>query len=203
MSVILTLILFKVLLPEVWLLKTLSCTNPNLIRPLQIGWSLQTKHIQSFTSGGLMHCSRECVYHSNCLSFNFRVSSGRCELNRVTSNNMDNLIEDSGSMYGSKADWISTVAGDCAHITCRTNHKCIPITNGTKCVLVDCGVPPDMTYGSIADFSGTTIGYRATYSCFVNITTKVILTCNEDGRWNGVVCNSSQISTANHNFIRV
>ncbi|KAK6173833.1 hypothetical protein SNE40_017220 [Patella caerulea] len=168
----------------------LSCTNTTLLHNVTTGQMLPNHKIQSFTASGLMICARECVYQTNCLSFNFDTESGLCELTRAIAGSSLPLVSNIGYLYAAKSDWVTAISETCRHVNCPPNHRCVPGLNGTRCVRNDCGIPPTIEFGSSVDYRGTVPGYTASYNCSgIGVKAEVAtLFCSDKGIWEGQQC---------------
>ncbi|KAK6187366.1 hypothetical protein SNE40_005414 [Patella caerulea] len=170
----------------------LTCTALSNINPVYINQKLNGYTIKKFPAEGLMICARECLVQTNCLSFNFDLTSGGCELNRIEANTSNSpLVSMIGTVYALKVDWVNEITELCQHVNCPPKYKCIVELNGTKCVLVDCGEPPIIMFGNKERLNGTAFGDTATYTCSgVEVFSEVInLQCsNLTGEWEGGRC---------------
>ncbi|KAK6173784.1 hypothetical protein SNE40_017184 [Patella caerulea] len=168
----------------------LVCTDNSLLHNATIDQMLPNHKIQSFTAPGLMICARECVYQTNCLSFNFDIESGQCELTRVVAGPSIPLVSKTGYVYAVKSDWVTTIAEKCTHVNCAPNHICVPSKTGDMCVLNDCGIPPVVEFGSSPEYRGTVFGYKATYNCSgIGVKAEIVtFICSDKGIWEGQHC---------------
>ncbi|KAK6173782.1 hypothetical protein SNE40_017182 [Patella caerulea] len=168
----------------------LFCTNTTRVQNVTVGQILPNHKIQSFTAPGLMFCARECVYQTNCLSFNFDTESGQCELTRAIAGPSLPLVSKPGYLYATKSDWLTAIAENCRHVKCLPNHRCVPKLVGTHCVLNDCGIPPAIEFGSSVEYRGTVTGFTASYNCSgVGVKAEIVtLICSDKGIWEGEHC---------------
>ncbi|KAK6173913.1 hypothetical protein SNE40_017286 [Patella caerulea] len=166
------------------------CTDPNFLQRISIGQMLPSHKIQSFIAPGLMVCARECVYQTNCLSFNFDTESGQCELTRAEAGLSLPLVSKPGFVYATKSDWITAIAANCQHVKCPPNHRCVPELNGTHCVLNDCGIPPTIKFAADVDYTETIVGAKLGYNCSrpgMKPQNKT-MTCTPYGSWDVEPC---------------
>ncbi|KAK6172735.1 hypothetical protein SNE40_016336 [Patella caerulea] len=147
------------------------------LKLFQSGYLTYATHLDTIATQGLQHCSRECLYHTNCDSVNFDTTSGQCELNRYkSSTSLSNIIP--GSIYINKRNMNPAIAGPCSGVVCQENYKCVPLINGTKCALVDCGLLPN----DKVKYNGTVIGSKATVYYLFGHNPKEFI-CKNNGTW--------------------
>ncbi|KAK6169074.1 hypothetical protein SNE40_020195 [Patella caerulea] len=167
-----------------------SCTDLSKLSLVHVGQKLENiNKIQSYIVDGLMACSRECLFQTNCLSFNFHLTSGLCELMRIEAD-PSTLVPSPDVAYASKVDWGKELTGSCQYTDCPPNYKCVEGSNGGTCVLTECGLP-FLEYGINPLYNGTGMGCTAVFTCSgLGIHPEnVSLTCSSTtGRWEGGRC---------------
>ncbi|ESO93729.1 hypothetical protein LOTGIDRAFT_153187 [Lottia gigantea] len=167
----------------------LLCTEPNVMKSVRNGEKLEGYLIEATTTS-LMNCGKECVYQTNCLSFNYNTQTGRCELNRNVNSSSSPLISSPGFLYSDKSNWINVVTDPCRDVTCLDNEKCVVKNDTGVCIKYDCYIPSEMLYSGEPLYSGTVTEYDAVYSCSGPgvVREDVTLTCEQNGHWVGGQC---------------
>ncbi|ESO93793.1 hypothetical protein LOTGIDRAFT_153264 [Lottia gigantea] len=165
------------------------CTDPTLLKSVRNCEKLEGYLIEATTTS-LMNCGKECVYQTNCLSFNYNTQTGRCELNRNVNSSSSPLISSPGFLYSDKSNWINVVTDPCRDVTCLDNEKCVVKNDTGVCIKYDCYIPSEMLYSGEPLYSGTVHGYDAVYNCSGPgvVREDVTLTCQPNGQWVGRQC---------------
>ncbi|XP_071099343.1 A disintegrin and metalloproteinase with thrombospondin motifs 9-like [Haliotis cracherodii] len=151
--------------------------------------------IEKFTTSGVVSCAKECLSRRVCLSCNFNLDDGTCELNSeggTVINGTVSLKTEPSYVYSMSLNWTQNILGVCQHHNCAINSRCVETADGGwACVITYCTDPPTVEHANDIDSSinhVTVVNWSLTLECIVGYVPCGTLTCNPDGTWTRVTC---------------
>ncbi|XP_046577116.1 A disintegrin and metalloproteinase with thrombospondin motifs 9-like [Haliotis rubra] len=110
------------------------CTDTGNLPSLKNGYSSAGSPFLNLTTGGLMLCAVECLERSRCMSFNFFLQDGSCEMHDMATS--DQLYEPlSAVVHSDKHQLPQFLARSCESHGCGHHEKCVPEDGGYSCAI--------------------------------------------------------------------
>ncbi|ESO93727.1 hypothetical protein LOTGIDRAFT_153184 [Lottia gigantea] len=185
-----TVRLFILVIQNIIVSTQYTCLDVSMLRNVALYQQLNGLIIQKIRTSSLMNCGKECLYQTNCLSLNFNIKTGWCDLNRNVSGVSFPLVSNADVLYTEKSEFQMILLDACKSHSCPNNYKCLLDSGTALCVIFDCGIPPSVVFGNDKRYEETVLGSTAKYSCSGPgvVREDVTLICEQNGHWIGGQC---------------
>ncbi|XP_067685966.1 A disintegrin and metalloproteinase with thrombospondin motifs 9-like [Haliotis asinina] len=110
------------------------CTDTEKLPSLKNGYSTAGSPFLNITTGGLMLCAVECLQRSRCMSFNFFLEDGTCEMHDMATSEQLRMPM-SAVVHSDKDQLPEFLARYCQSHGCDQHEKCVPEDGGYSCAI--------------------------------------------------------------------